>query len=1532
MIGAQGEAVVNPKSISINFSGGRSGATYNAGADDGLVLGASWINLSGENGNNISLGDTGATISYSCQNTWDVAPHPREYTGILQGYLDDGGVGASVTVSSIPFTSYTVYIYCSTDAKTEGNPEVKFSPMNVNDKQYRWDGTTTIEVSPKLEGIDGLNEAKWGNTNAKTPVLGENVLKVENVRGPVLTVSGGPRDADNGAPWKSRSRASLAAVQIVNTGDVIDPAASLPVSGSINLSDLYLWSNSTESIQVSGSTTINMDTSKTLTRMKFVKAPNAADASLTFSGTGSLWQAGANVDVTLDSVPVTFCNNTHNTRVKLSGTGNATFANGTALVMPMIGENGYTGQLTLNKQEFGTEGNAPAWNIGSNGATLNLRGLHTTTIDKPMTGQGPLHMINAASREAGSDVEISTDLVKEWGDSHYDGDLTVDEKIHLRWGDTSNPGNHGAPKDTSYKLAKSVTLKQGSVLHLALTAVGGNSSNSDGKCVFASPINLRGGEINSNDGAYYFSGGISVEGDGSKLVTGWDKGIVIGSLSGSGNLQWKRHSGDGLARFSIMNAAAIPYTGMLTISKSAGDVRFYVFDTNAIKDATLNLQNGVSFSLTQPVSLKSITGNGCVTSDTSEAQTLALSGTSDLTTLTWNNVKIELLTGAVVTMNLGEEGTTEAPRNVPAGATLKLKIPGTGINQHQTAHVTGEGDVVFVNSTGMPLDNASTEKGVYVPSLNKMTISSATANWGDVGAWSKGAVPDAEDDVVIEVATDNATLRFDTNVTVASLKIIGTGTLAIDATHNLTVSTLLDVGANVSIDKEKVVLGSICVAENKTLTLNTETTIPDENYDKLTPTGSGNLTQLCLPSLTGTGKIIKTGAGAIAVFGEAIEPSIEVQSGLFAFRASNNNPWNVTVKTGTTVSFAGWNSNVVNNNNRLAVEGGASVMLLNGIDTKNWRNVKASVTVLNAPKENPVKFYGAAFGKVKLQGSITGATQNQSTIEFADGGRFKNNACDRLLNVEATLTDKIQVIVSESTISGYSWPIEFSGNNTYTGGTEITAEGKIVVSQLNKFGSGRIQNNGLIEVYAGDVQVKENTNPTAMIIEGAGLLKFTGTASGYYCPAHASRFECQVENNHSGGIVIPTTAGLTVGTLSGNGVFRGDWSDNGERTLTIVQSKDSTFSGTVGTDDSNTDRMVSLNVTGNGVLTASATKAKSGHKITVAKGATVKLSRSWKKLASNHASGDVVANGTLIIDGSVEMDSLSLVSEAILDTSAGALTANTVTLPVDGTVTVKANVDAAVLTVTDESSRAAANGTIVACDPAAEGKKFCLSAEGSNLKMKEVVAAMLPKPQGAQETDAYSEAASKALIDAIGGKLPTSITGVTGCDAVSKQPKVLTVADINNVLNLFTNVAQANGDAVNVSYEFGVKGLRIRTVDNLDYIIVAARVEGGTVNAPAAFGDGTTVKVVVGGTVHDAVECDAEGNEITAQHPAPAVEQDATGTTKYFRILKSDVLGADTVAPEAPVAGEGPLAPPASKTTTITVKAVKRSPEPASAQ
>ena len=77
--------------------------------------------------------------------------------------------------------------------------------------------------------------------------------------------------------------------------------------------------------------------------------------------------------------------------------------------------------------------------------------------------------------------------------------------------------------------------------------------------------------------------------------------------------------------------------------------------------------------------------------------------------------------------------------------------------------------------------------------------------------------------------------------------------------------------------------------------------------------------------------------------------------------------------------------------------------------------------------------------------------------------------------------------------------------------------------------------------------------------------------------------------------------------------------------------------------------------------------------------------------------------------------SLSLTATSILDTSAGALTANTVALPVDGTVTVKANVNAAVLTVTDESSRAAANGTIVACDPAAEGKKFCLSAEGSNL-------------------------------------------------------------------------------------------------------------------------------------------------------------------------------------------------------------------------
>ncbi len=77
-------------------------------------------NLVDSNGNAVA-----ATVEWSSANAWfNSSGVATDEARLSVGYLDDGGSGASVTISNIPYATYSVYVLLGSDAGNEHNSEV----------------------------------------------------------------------------------------------------------------------------------------------------------------------------------------------------------------------------------------------------------------------------------------------------------------------------------------------------------------------------------------------------------------------------------------------------------------------------------------------------------------------------------------------------------------------------------------------------------------------------------------------------------------------------------------------------------------------------------------------------------------------------------------------------------------------------------------------------------------------------------------------------------------------------------------------------------------------------------------------------------------------------------------------------------------------------------------------------------------------------------------------------------------------------------------------------------------------------------------------------------------------------------------------------------------------------------------------------------------------------------------------------------------------------------------------------------------
>ena len=215
--------------ISLNF-GSNHGSVPQTADTYGLipVPGYTWTNISRASGSQTVTVASGKpltkepTVAYDSDLTYYYNPATDPF---LKGYLDDGqrseGVGASVTVSGLPFWAYDVVVYAGLDTSA-----TVALPVRINDTLYTWDRArgATIATNNKT--------AVYGEGAQATAEYGKNALRVKGLlrNDCGLTVQGLPRINQNS------QRGGIAAIQIVerkvidqsNFGD-LDPDSDTPV-------------------------------------------------------------------------------------------------------------------------------------------------------------------------------------------------------------------------------------------------------------------------------------------------------------------------------------------------------------------------------------------------------------------------------------------------------------------------------------------------------------------------------------------------------------------------------------------------------------------------------------------------------------------------------------------------------------------------------------------------------------------------------------------------------------------------------------------------------------------------------------------------------------------------------------------------------------------------------------------------------------------------------------------------------------------------------------------------------------------------------------------------------------------------------------------------------------------------------------------------------------------------------------------------------------------------------------------------------
>ena len=1293
---------VQPFSFGVNFKTADAqniSTTTGAGFAKGdYAAPINWANYTADGGNHATytIDTMSIDVSWVARGSYNSGCSTDTDAGkLLHGFLDDvaswnGRTKATVTISGLPENKkYAVALVLSGDGNGDANYNNRFSPVWINNEVYAYNNEATLVKGDEAKAIQ-----YWGSRAASAAaaglVEGTNVMFVEGLSGGAISITSAMDD-------REVSRLTIAGIQVWVTDEAAEaPAApedketiSLnfyssqgSVSGEAGLVAAGGWNNlgnsgSESALNVwTGEKAVSYPMTLTYSSNNGYQWTGATDAFLK----GYLDDGGNQAQISLTGIPfeeysvivyaatdtasLKFRSVTINGQAYIGTPGATTLGyalpvynntharyGASRALTAAYGTNalrvdGLSGDLTIagGTNDFNARGGIAAIQIINTGAALP----DAQVID--WTSQ-PAEQLKTSALPELTNVEVQLKL-SDGATLEMDSDITG-HTIEI-------VGNNVTVNVTNLEISQAAaqSIFPGATVTTAYTETIGYTK----------------------DGVTYslvYRGGM----DGWTELSNW----YIGTRTNGSETYWIPYTGTVVPGAPDSNKWDVGLIdGDLIGDKITADEDGYkVVNTPTLEGwaLTITIANGVHIKVP---TMKKLQGDCAINVDATSKMTVTNKGSGNNGTANTYNIDAE--EGLVFenmpmpggTAYLGLKGSittgTFANQQTIGGVTLDLgdsTLTGRKVvTRTLYTYTSGTTFSVAENAVTTSVEGVTAEAAEILQTVGQYKFETKSdgycvsyvayadtdeigamntwtkgedALWATAGNWSSGSVPAEGATATIAITEDTTITIPEAGVSVGTLLVSGEGTLTIDG-GKLTATKIL-AEANIAADETTLALAEMDIAEGKTVTYTTTTTVV-ANLDTF-----GNSHALALKSLTGGGTLVKKGTGVIGLFATAAEPAIIVEEGAIYVREVPTTAMNIAAKAGAEIRLAAWNCNFNNSANSLKLDGGAQLTLA------NKENVSGTITIANAT-ETAAKICGSSFKASTISAAITGAGK----VEFADGGTFGEGAypCDNATTYSGVISGDLQVIISDTSA------VTFTANNTYTGGTVIAEGVTVTVSNLNTiFGTGNVTGAGTVKIAGGTyngLSLAQYTDANTTI-----EIPADNTVTGYF---NNATWTCAAK------IQLDGTLSLINGFGAGRYTFTGPWTGAGSFSLSNANPADAVrITGDISGFTGN------LSVTGARALTFCA--ATTGNNQKYAGKICVHGDYAYTAKVNGTWSAPVVVENGAKIGGEGSIDNtLTFNADSIIDGSVAA----TGDVTLNGTVTVSGEAGATVLTCANAAS------------------------------------------------------------------------------------------------------------------------------------------------------------------------------------------------------------------------------------------------------
>ena len=816
---------LTPGVVGFNFNanGGRNGQGNTDGAADtalALEIGTWYKDAYAPSGSSTAMFSDGLSLlTWQADNVYAEAGDLTAGT-FIQGYLDDGG-NVSIKLSAVPYETYDVIIYCSTDNSTKS-----FKAKTVNGTIYTWDATAGAAVT-----TDNAN-ATWGLASAAAgkAVYGANTLRINGLSGPLSIIGG--TNSDN-------ARGCISAIQIMPAGTSTAPEMTVGTAGQTTQATWTGASWNVENAPTSGNVIINTAGDVELTIDEAV-----ALSAITVTGEGKLKiipDQPNNVTFTASSissaVPLIFANDgigidtisasvtyLYKTPSINSSTYGNTYTAGVGSQESSVAINHNGGSVVLD----GTAGNTYYLQESASATSTTVMFTNVTAAYSTCFGVGAASYVIAGQSTITTGVNSDNPqsfVLSQGGSNRTSTFLLKDASTVTVTGTSDVDSNQASVMFGHWNGPSTFYIQDSAAFNATCQVLVGKTSNDH-------TININGGTFTA-------------------------KGIKA-SASASGTNRLNLNGG-----LLVLGDVGITSYGSTTIGVNVSansEIRASAATLPISQAMTLGANTTLAFTKANDVSAATVSLTG------------AVSGSGGISV------------GPGVTLNLGTN-RPEGEISIDADGALavvmasKADVPVLKVSSNPASVVLYDTDgTTVLSGADVTYDSEAGTITVHPP-VNTWNVAS-DLNFDTAGNWSYG-LPQSTQDIAIKV-TGDATLTIAGTYSAASLTVSGSGVVVFSGEGSLTVDTLYLIDGATLEPKSKVsASSSIVLGAGTVLRLRDKTESTPisgegavETYGAVTFDANNTFTGGLTVKSGSEARTIKTGIGGQAYgknnYGEAI--------------------------------------------------------------------------------------------------------------------------------------------------------------------------------------------------------------------------------------------------------------------------------------------------------------------------------------------------------------------------------------------------------------------------------------------------------------------------------------------------------------------------------------------------------------------------------------------------------------------------------------------------------------------------------------